>query len=290
MLRKKPNIHHEGWYMLQWLAMFTLVMLCQMSYASGILVSVEGPGSPDGGVGDQFASSRVSATLPVDQGSNKHEQVRTYAHIDYTRFLWQGAQAADKDYFWLSLPINYQQQRGDDSAFLLDIEPGLMTDMNALGTDALAANIAVSGRSYFGAGDFLQYGVIINRSLGDYKPRPSLAVTWQASQASRITFGFPYTQIYSRLSPGLSSFLRIRPAGGVWKESVEGQDKPQSINYRNWRFGIGGEFRWRSSLWLKAEIGQVRNRTIEAFDKTGVRQVSRPGDDRFWQFGLSLKI
>jgi len=259
-------------------------------WANGLLVTAEGPGSPDGGAGTEFSSSHISLTLPLENKSNRRESVRSYVHLDQTTFDLQGTTAAQGEYFWLSMPLQYTQRRDRHTEFLIHFEPGLMTDLNAIDSDAVGANIELYGRRYRRGGGFWQFGLVVDRAFGDFKPRPAVAASWQATKATQVLLGFPRTKITTQWSSALSSFLHIRPAGGVWREEISGQSGSHSVNNRTWRIGVGGEFHWRKQLWLTAEFGQTRLRTIEATDSTGATQTSRPGDDTFTRFGINFRF
>lgn len=258
--------------------------------ANGLLLTSEGPGSPDAGVGSKFSSSQVSVTLPLEVKRNRRESVSSYLHLDQTSFKLGGANIARNDYYWLSVPIHYQQRRDRNNEFLIQVEPGLMTDLKSLESDSLAANLEVYGRRYRRGGGFWQFGVVIDRAFGDLNPRPAVATSFQSSKQTQVLLGFPRTKVTTQWSSSLTSFLHIRPAGGVWREEITGQQGAFKVSYRNWRIGVGGEFHWRKHLWLTAEIGQTRLRTIKASDNTGAQQTSRPGDDAYTQFGLSVKF
>ncbi|WP_419810988.1 DUF6268 family outer membrane beta-barrel protein [Bacterioplanoides sp.] len=261
-----------------------------MANTAGLLVTSEGPGSPESGAGDEFSSSQVSLTLPLEDRGSRQEKVRTFFHIDQTKFDLEGTTAAQGEYYWISLPLQYQQRRSRKNEFLVNAELGLMTDLNKIESDALALNLELLGRRYRNNGSFWQYGVVVDRSFGDYNPRPALAVSWEASRHTQVLLGFPRTRVDTRWSKSLSTFLHIRPAGGVWREEIEGQSKSASLNYRNWRFGIGGEFHWRGHLWLTGEVGQTRLRTIEGRDETNAKVTSRPGDDAYTQIGVRVRF
>ncbi|KZZ46028.1 MAG: DUF6268 family outer membrane beta-barrel protein [Saccharospirillaceae bacterium] len=258
--------------------------------ANGLLVTSEGPGSPDSGVGSKFSSSQMSITLPLEVKRNRQESAASYLHLDQTSFKVGGSDIASNDYYWLSVPVHYRQRRDRDNEFLIQIEPGVMTDLKSLESDSLAANLEIYGRRYRSGGGFWQFGVVIDRAFGDLNPRPALATSFQSSKQTRVLLGFPRTKITTQWGNSLTSFLHIRPAGGVWREEITDQDGAFKVSYRNWRIGMGGEFRWRKQLWLTAEIGQTRLRTIEAADNTGSVKTSRPGDDAYTQFGLSIKF
>lgn len=273
----------------QWLFLLACC-LPLVSQANGISMVTEGPGSLDSGAGSQFSSSQINLTLPLEKKGNRREKVQTYLHLDRTEFKWEGVTAAQGEYYWLSMPLKYQQIRNKNTEFHINVEPGLMTDLNALDTKALTANIDIVGRRYRRSGSFWQLGIISDRRFGDAKIRPQAAVSWAATKQTQILLGFPQTLVNTSWSRELSSFLHIRPAGGVWREELKGQTKTFSVNYRNWRAGFGGEFHWRKSMWLRAEIGQLRARTIEASDTAAAKQKGRPGDDNYWQVGIRIQM
>jgi hypothetical protein len=62
------------------------------------------------------------------------------------------------------------------------------------------------------------------------------------------------------------------------------------VRYRSWQFGVGANFHWRESLWLNAEVGQLRNRRISAGDSSGAKIKATPSENLYWRVGASLKF
>jgi len=259
---------------------------------AGISFSGESLGTLDSGPGQKFASSQKSLTLPLEQQKRRNESFRSYFHADITKFDWRGTTAAQGEYVWLSMPIEYQQKRGRYHQFLLEIEPGLMADGGNIGLDSIALNGSILGRSLWSQGGYWQYGITVNRSFGDYDVRPVLGLAWQASKRTWVELGFPEVNVKHTLSGGLQSYFVIKPAGGVWKEEIKTDTLTEEVNlhYSSWQMGLGADFHWRESLWLGAEFGQLRNRRIRASDSTLAVIKGTPGQDRYWRIGASLKF
>ncbi|MEC7545545.1 MAG: hypothetical protein VYB48_01235 [Pseudomonadota bacterium] len=249
-------------------------------------------GTPDKGTGSRFASTSVSVSVPLERADRGTESLTSDVALELTEFRWEGANAAEGEYIWLSVPIHYRQKRRGSTEFHLMAEPGLMTDLDAVGTESLNLNVELSGRSYTGRTTFWQYGLIVNRYFGDRKPRPLLALATKLTNDTEIWLGFPKSNIQTRWSQTLSTYARFYPDGGYWKEEVDGVTPADvtTVSYTNWRMGVGAEFRWRPGVWLNAEIGQLRNRTIRATDSTGVEVSADPGENGYWQLGGSLRF
>jgi hypothetical protein len=260
-------------------------------FDAGIYRSSESLSSLKSGPGQKFAASKNSLTLPLERLNRRGETFSSYFHLDVTKFDWRGSTAAQKEYVWLSMPIQYEQQRGRKNVFMVDLEPGLMTDGGNIGMDHIGLNAAVVGRRLWNNGGFLQYGLTVDRALGDYDVHPVLGVGWQASMRTWVELGFPNVNITHRLSRALQSYFLIKPAGGLWKEEIKTAttQKEVSLQYRNWQWGVGANFHWRGSVWLKAEMGQLRNRSIRAYDETLVSVKAIPEQSRYWRIGASLK-
>jgi len=252
----------------------------------------EGPGSVKSGAGDTFASTQWGFELPLEEKSRRAEYFQSRFHFDWTEFDWQGANAAEGEYLWLSMPIHYRQQRGRKHQFLLHVEPGLMTDAGSIGFDHIGLNGSAIGRILMRNGGYWQFGAIVDRQFGDYNARPVLGLGWQAGKRTWIDLGFPETNIQHTLSSTLQSYLHVGPAGGVWRHSVEGQSKDVNLSYTNWQAGVGLTFHWRKSLWLNAEIGQLRNRRVKGYTDaaTSVKATATPGDDRYWKLGAEIRF
>ena len=254
-------------------------------------------GSVDSGSGTRFASSRISLDMPWMRTTVGGEKLETDVYLEHTSFRWSGVTAAEGDYFWLSVPVFYRQKRAGNNELHLRIEPGLMTDLNAVGTESLGFNAEISGRSYLSSGGFLQYGIIVNRTFGDFKPRPLLAWATKITQDTELLLGFPKTNLQTRWNGGVSTYARFYPDGGQWREKVDldagvtatGSDISE-ITYRNWRLGTGVELQWQENIWFNAEIGQMRNRQIEARDSTGTTAKATPGQNGYWGLGVLMRF
>lgn len=257
--------------------------------ANGLYWANEGPAAPENGAGTEFGRSELSLTLPLEYKKRGAEQVSSSFHLDMSKFRWSGTTALQNDYFWISLPLEYRQKRGKNAEFLLRAEPGFMTDFNVLDSESLAMNADLIGRIYRRSGAFWQFGLTVNREFGDFNPRPVIGMATKATRDTEVLLGFPQTRIQTRWSNDLSSYVHLRPAGGVWVEEVKDQTGTFKANYTNWKLGLGGEFHWRGALWLTAELGQMRHRRIVATDTTGVQVKATPADDRYWQAGIELR-
>jgi hypothetical protein len=257
-----------------------------------IQFSGETLGSMEAGAGQKFAHAQQTVTLPLEQKRRRSESFQSYFQASMTKFDWRGTSAAQGEYLWLSMPIEYQQQRGRKHLFLVQVEPGLMTDSNKIGLDHIGLNASVVGRRVWRNGGFWQYGLTVDRAFGDYDLRPVLGMGFQASRRTWVELGFPKVQVEHRLSSSLSSFFSIKPAGGVWKEEIKTDTETHEVNlhYTSWQLGLGGDFHWRESVWLSAELGQLRNRRIRANDATASILKGTPGQDRYWAISASLKF
>lgn len=257
--------------------------------ADGVYWANEGPAAPESGPGTEFGRSEQSLTLPLERKTRGAEQVRSSFHLDMSKFRWGGTTALQNDYFWISLPLEYRQKRGKSAEFLLRAEPGFMTDLNVLDSESLAMNADLIGRIYRRSGAFWQFGLTVNREFGDFNPRPVIAMAARPTADTELLLGFPQSKIQTGWSNDLSSYIHLRPAGGVWVEEIKGQTGTFKANYTNWKLGLGAEFHWRGALWLNAELGQMRHRRIVATDTTGVVVKATPIDDRYWQAGIRLR-
>jgi hypothetical protein len=258
---------------------------------AGVYISSETLSSLESGPGEKFAANQKSLTLPLEQKKRRSEAFSSHFHLDITEFDWRGSTAAEKEYLWLSMPIHYEQQRGDKTLFLVDLEPGLMTDGGNIGFDHIGLNATVVGRRLWRNGGFWQYGLTVDRSFGDYDVRPVIGMAWQASKRTWIELGFPEINVKHHLSSALQSYFMLKPAGGAWKEEIKTDTATQdvSLQYRNWQLGIGADFHWRGSVWLNAEFGQLRNRRIRGYDGAAAVVKATPEESRYWRIGASLK-
>lgn len=282
-----------------------------------LTISGESPISMESGSGDQFAMTQTSITLPLENNTQRTESFRSSFHANMTEFDWRGVDAASSDYVWLSMPMYYQQKRSNNTRFIIQAEPGLMTDGENIGIDSVGINGSVIGRILWSNGGYWQYGLMVDRAFGDYDVRPVLGMAFQADNKTWVELGFPKINVTHNFSSDLISYLTIKPVGGVWKETIDieaadaaaGDDaeaaaddtadttgtsatgsKDMHIRYRSWQLGVGANFYWRESLWLSAEVGQLRNRRISAGDSTGAKIKGTPSENTYWRVGASLKF
>lgn len=255
-------------------------------------VTGETLGSLESGPGQKFASNQFSIRLPLEQKSRKSESFQSSFNAAITQFDWRGTTAAQADYLWLSMPIHYQQKRSRYDLFMLHIEPGLMTDGNNLGIDHIGINGSIMGRRLWGDGGFWQYGLTVDRAFGDYDVRPVIAIGFHPSKSTWVELGFPEVNVKHQISAALASYFVIKPAGGVWREEIklENENKDANLHYSSWQVGLAADFHWRESLWLEAELGQLRHRRIRANDASGTILKGTPGQDKYWRIGASLKF
>ena len=249
-------------------------------------------GTPDKGDGTRFESSQMALTVPLERYNRSKESLSTDFHMDITKFSWVGTTAGRGDYFWISMPVHYRQKRDGGSELHVRFEPGLMTDFDAVGTENIGLNAEVSGRTWLGKAEFVQYGLLVDRAFGDLRPRPTLSYATRLTKSTEMLLGFPKSNLQTRWSENMSTYARFYPAGGFWREEVDNLAVPavSDVSYVNWHFGIGTEFRWRANVWVSGEIGQLRNRTITANDQTAVKMRADPGENGYWQLGGQLRF
>jgi hypothetical protein len=248
--------------------------------------------SLDSGVGTRFGTSQVALTLPLESRSRGKESFTSYFHMDLTKFDWRGVEAAENDYVWLSMPIKYSQKRDRLNTFLITFEPGFMTDGTNIGLDSIGVNGSLVGRRLMRNGGYWQYGLMIDRTFGDYDLRPVIGIAFQASAKTWMEIGFPEVNIKHDFTRDLKSFFSLKPMGGVWKEEivVDTAKEDETIRYNNWQVGFGANFHWRKKLWLSAEVGELINRRIRATDATGADVKGTPAQGRYWQVGAKLEF
>ncbi|MGK0249396.1 MAG: hypothetical protein ACI910_002138 [Oleispira sp.] len=258
---------------------------------AGIYMGSEILSSLSSGPGQKFAASKNSLTLPLERKNGHVETFSSYFHLDVTEFDWRGSTAAQNEYVWLSMPIQYEQQRGRKNVFMVDLEPGLMTSGGNIGIDYIGLNASLVGRHLWDSGGFWQFGLTVDRAFGDYNVRPVLGVGFQASNRTWVELGFPNINIKHYLSSTLQSYLLIKPAGGLWKEEIKTAttQKVVSLQYRNWQLGVGANFHWRGNVWLNGEFGQLRNRSIRAYDEAVLSVRATPEQSLYWRIGASVK-
>ena len=245
--------------------------------------------SVSSGSGEALSSTEKGFSLPIESEKNRTEVFRSSVNLQWTEFDWRGVGGLKDQYLWLSMPIHYRQDRGQGSQFLWDIEPGIMSDTRNLGADHLALNTQILGRQYWRRDAYWQYGLIVDRAFGDYDVRPVMGAAWQASKRTWIELGFPEVKVEHTLSHQAQAYFNLKPAGGVWRQTVKGQKKASNIHYINWQGGVGVNFHWRKSLWLSAEVGVLKNRQIKGRDNTSAAIKANLERSRYWRLAANLK-
>ncbi|MDF1762222.1 MAG: hypothetical protein P1U57_02335 [Oleibacter sp.] len=272
----------------------------QLTWANDI------PSSIDSGDGSLFSSSQLSFSSRIQSTEYNQQRLKVDGSFQMMQFRWQGVEAAQGEYFWLSMPIAYQQKRSAKQEFHWTLEPGLMTDINTLGFSSLAVNASLFGRSFFSPAQFIQYGVIVNRTFGDFNPRPLLAYGTRLTARSELLIGFPRTSFHTRWSSEFNTYISMYPDGGVWREEVNlsvagdpaatpptldgSAPTEKSLHYRTYRVGFGGEFNWQANIALSAEIGQLRLRQIDATDTSGSEVKAKLNDSGYWRLGARMSF
>jgi len=269
-----------------------LLAFAPVASATELTWNTEIDGSLDAGDGSRFGSHQIALDVPLERYDRGRESLNSDFHLDLTKFSWQGTSAVRGDYFWASIPVHYRQKRQGGGELHVKFEPGIMTDFDAMGTENIGINAEVSGRTYLGRSEFIQYGLVVDRAFGDMKPRPTLAWATRLTPSTEMLLGFPRTNVQTRWSTELSTYLRIYPAGGFWREEVDNLATPDvsDVSYVCWHFALGSEFRWRANAWVTAEIGQLRNRTIRADDATATTLSGDPAENGYWRLGGSLRF
>jgi len=269
-----------------------LSVTASAALADGISWSTEGPSTPESGPGTEFGRSYLSFTTPLSQKSRANESLKSSFHFDMTEFRWTGVTAAQNDYYWISMPIEYRQQRGRAAQFIVRLEPGFMTDLNVIDSNSLTANVDLIGRFNQRGERFWQLGITVNREFGDLNPRPVVGMAFKATRDTEVLLGFPHTRIQTAWSESLSTYMRIAPEGGVWEEEIQtaaGTTDTYRTAYSNWKVGLGCDFHWQGPFWLNAEVGQLRHRRIWSTTSDGTAVQGTPAEDRYWQAGISLR-
>lgn len=282
--------------------------------------------APKDGLGNSFAYDELSVAVPVAQWQQDDERLSTQLKIKRTQFDWQGSDALNDSYYWLSVPLSYRQQRNRDTEFIVKLEPGLMGVRQHIGKDNFNLNAEISGRFYLSNSSFWQVGALVNRELGDAKAYPLLAYAWKPDAITEVKVGFPYSQVQVMWQPEFSTYARLQPAGGVWLQKVDavgagdagdgagdgaGDDaeagdevippddvanddnanvassgSSNKLKYKNWQFATGAEFFWRDNIWLNAEAGYLFAREVDALNSSGNAVSTKPANSIYWQLGV----
>ena len=96
----------------KWKTALLAMVFSHSILADGISWSTEGPSAPDTGDGTEFGRTFLSFTMPLGERERGQESIRSAFHVDITEFRWSGTTAAQNDYYWISMPLEYRQQRG----------------------------------------------------------------------------------------------------------------------------------------------------------------------------------
>lgn len=176
--------------------------------------------APKSGAGSSFSYDEISVAVPVSQWQQYGERLSVQVAATRTQFDWQGTDALNDSYYWLSVPLSYRQKRTPDTEFIVKLEPGVMGVRGGIGKSNFNVNAEVSGRFYSSGASFWQIGAMVNREFGDARAYPLLAYAWKPDAITEVKVGFPYSQIQVMWRPEFSTYARLQPAGGLWLQEV----------------------------------------------------------------------
>ncbi len=265
----------------------TCLLISDFSFAqsqfNGILWGRERSGELQNG--STFNINHYQIMLPALARKKSDERINTWLNIDKKVMTWG---TNKRDYYWLSIPIRYQQKRTDNTDLVIHFEPGIMSDFTNLKIEHLFANLQIEGRTWVRHDLDIHYGVMVNREFGNSDPYPVAQLHWQAPYQTDVLLGLPLSKIQTDLSDTLKSYIILKPQGGMWQESTQKTTPSSTAYYQNWRMGIGSNLRWRKNFWAHIELGRNFRRKLSALDKTGVKQNLEIKASYYWQIGLNL--
>lgn len=243
------------------------------------------------GAGDRVGKKSLKLTSILEKKKRRTESYYSSTNLEITRFDWRGQQVVS-EFYWLSMPISYQQTRANNYHLMFYVEPGLMTDLGTLSENYIGINFSAKVRKYLGRSttNYWQAGLVSDRKFGNQDLRPLLAYAWRATPNTWIELGFPKTSIEHRFSKKVNSFIRARPEGGVWRYTVKGQKKDSTFNYRSVRVGAGMDFHWRAKAWLGFEIGQVRGASVSGVNNANADIKAYLENDKYWKVYADLRF
>src|SRR5690554_5216998 len=167
-----------------------------------------------------FTYNKYTFAITVRQLQQYGQSLIVQVADTRSQFDWQGTDALNDSYYWLSVPLSYRQKRTPDTEFIVKLEPGVMGVRGGIGKSNFNVNAEVSGRFYSSGASFWQIGAMVNREFGDARAYPLLAYAWKPDAVTEVKVGFPYSQIQVMWRPEFSTYARLQPAGGLWLQEV----------------------------------------------------------------------
>ena len=116
--------------------------------SASLHIMSESPSAIESGASGQFGVMHTAIQLPLEEKTRRAESFQSNLSIELTEFDWRDSSAADNEYIWLSMPVFYQQQRSRNSVFIIQAEPGLMTDGNTVDLNSVGINGSLIAVSY----------------------------------------------------------------------------------------------------------------------------------------------
>lgn len=275
----------------------SLLCLLSINYAvaqqpiAGAELDMTGIAKVKSGAGQRVGVKKYSLFFPLDKKISRQESFSSAINIVSHRFDWRGQKQAS-EFFWLSVPIKYQQTRNNGYKLMLDLEPGLMTDINSVSENHLGLNFQAAVQKNFTKSShaYWQLGVLANRKFGNYDLRPLAMMSWRSSATTRFQLGFPYSRVDMQLAKTVNTYAHVSPEGGVWRYTVKGQKKDSDMNYQSLRLGLGINFHWRAKAWVGAEVGQVRNAVVSATSNANTKIKAFLDNDKYWKLYADIRF
>ncbi len=263
-----------------------LSTLCQ---ADGISWNRERAEKLKSGTGTTFAMDQLDARMTWLKDESRDEQLAGQVRISRTEFAWGGSNALSETYYWLSVPLAYQQRRGRNWALVAEIEPGVLSDGHLDESKVFYADAQAAVRYFHHKDAFWQLGAVVSRDFGDSEIYPQAAFSVKPDRITQVQLGFPYSHIQANWTPQVASYARLAPAGGLWREKrITG--KAGEVQYRSWQLATGMDFLWRDGLWWNLELGGLFKRSIRAHDAAGAVVRAVPKNSPYWSLGLKYEF
>ena len=162
----------------------------------------------------------------------------------------------------LSFPVHRQSGR-DGKGFRFSIAPTLSASSNVIkdpgefSSNTIQLLAAMVWSQDLSSDTNLRYGLCADQRFGEYAIYPSITLGWRPRPHWLIELGFPTTRLSYRVSPEITTSLRIAPDGNEWH--VKSRDLERQSQLVHEALQLRWALDWQASerIGLRVEIARL---------------------------------
>ena len=162
----------------------------------------------------------------------------------------------------LSFPV-HRRGGSDEKGFRFSIAPTLsassnvMKDPGEFTADTFQLLAAAIWNRQLASGADLSYGICADHRFGEYAIYPSIMLAWRPRQHWLIELGFPVTRLSYRVSPKMTTSLRIAPDGNEWQVKSRDLERQSQLVHEALQLRLALDWQAGERIGLRVEIAQL---------------------------------